>query len=441
MRSLAERSRVASFTMQATSTSEKNFALRCVREELSSARVSIWAANDLDKLRAEKDGVDDNLKARLNVSGDKFESLLRGVDALVRAEDLVGKTTLKRELTEGLVLERLSCPIGVVCVVFESRPEAAVQISSLAVKSGNCVILKGGKEAAESNQALVEAMRCGLEKAGLPKDAIQLVTTREDVSELLKMNDLIDLVVPRGSNQLVTSVMRSTSIPVLGHADGICSVYLDAKADPEIAIKVAVDAKCDYPAACNAAETLLVHSSLLDTLLPRIGVAMAAKGVKFVADARCFPKLPSTVTELAKPDFKFDMEYLQLKISVKAVDSLDEAVIHCNTHGSHHTDVIITSDEAAANQFSRRVDSAGVYHNCSSRFADGFRYGFGAELGVSTNRVHARGPVGMEGLLTYKYTLKGNGHVVGGMKSSDYTHADLPFDSVLSSDAKRAKMG
>jgi len=334
--------------------------------------------------------------------------LLKGIEALERTEDLVGRVTLARELTEGLDLYRISSPIGVICVVFESRPEAAVQISTLAVKSGNCVILKGGKEAALSNQALVDAMQEGLKAAGLPLHAIQLVNTREEVGELLKMNGLIDLVVPRGSNQLVKSVMEATSIPVLGHADGICSVYLDENASLDTAIKVAVDSKCNYPAACNAAETLLVHTKVLDSILVKVGAELAKNNVSFIADEKCFKKLPPSSTTLADANFRFNVEHLALILSVKCVESLDEAVNHINMHGSHHTDVIVTENEDKAKEFCRRVDSAGVYHNCSSRFADGFRYGFGAE-----------------GLLTYKYVAKGSGQTVGGMKTSDFTHRDL----------------
>jgi len=259
----------------------------------------------------------------------------------------------------------------------------------------------------------------------LPRDAIQLVNTREEVGELLRLNGLIDLVVPRGSNQLVRNVMDSTSIPVLGHADGVCSIYLDEDISIDMASKIVVDSKCNYPAACNAAETLLVHKNVLSSALKAVGEALAANKVSMIADETCFHHLPKDATKLAERGFGFNVEHLGLVMSVKCVESMDDAIGFINQHSSHHTDVIITNDETKAAAFCRRVDSAGVYHNCSSRFADGFRYGFGAEVGVSTNRVHARGPVGMEGLLTYKYVAKGTGNVVGGMKNSDYTHKDL----------------
>jgi len=451
VREIARKAREASYRMQSASTQEKNAALSAIRKILTERKAAICEANRGDKERAEREGGEATLRARLNIEGDKFESLLQGVQVLEeKTPDLVGRVNLARELTEGLNLYRISCPIGVICVVFESRPEAAVQISTLAIKSGNCVILKGGKEAALSNEALVEAMQEGLKAAGLPPHAVQLVSTREQVGELLKLNGLIDLVVPRGSNQLVKSVMEATSIPVLGHADGICSVYVDEDADLDLAVKVVVDSKCNYPAACNAAETLLVHRNALDTILPRLGEELAKNNVTFIADGRCQMRLPADKTTPAPVGFGFDVEHLALIMSVKCVDSLEEAIEHINTHGSHHTDVILTKNENTAKEFCRRVDSAGVYHNCSSRFADGFRYGFGAEVGVSTNRVHARGPVGMEGLLTYKYVARGSGQCVGGMKTTDFTHRDLdssllnkPLNVFVTTEtsSKRAKQG
>ncbi len=320
---------------------------------------------------------------------------------------------------------RVSCPIGVLCIIFESRPEAAVQISSLAIKSANAVILKGGKEALESNKALVGCFQRGLKKAGLPEDAVQLVSTREDIAALLKLDQYIDLVIPRGSNALVKGVMESTKIPVMGHADGICACYVDKSADLAKAVRVVVDSKTQYVAACNTTETLLIHESIVETALPVLGKALAEAGVKMHADADLVPYLPAENT-VAATDADFRTEYLGLEIAIKAVSSVEAAIEHINTHGSHHTDCIVTEDGAAAELFLEGVGSAGCYHNCSTRFADGFRYGFGAEVGVSTNRIHARGPVGLEGLVTYKYRMHGDGHIVAeygnskGMKQ--YTH-------------------
>ena len=439
----ARAARAASLVMAATSTATKNAALELMAAELAARRRLVEEANAKDKERAKREGLDAALQSRLNVAGDKFDTLLAGLRALVAAPDPTGKVLMARELAPDLDLYRIATPIGVLCVVFESRPEAAVQIASLAVKSGNAVLLKGGKEASASNEAIVEALRAALEKAGLPKDAVQLVATRDDVQELLKLNKYVDLVIPRGGNALVAHVMRSTTIPVLGHADGICFVYVDKQADPAKAAAVVVDAKTQYPAACNAAETLLVHADLVRNASPAFVETIQGlrkRNVRLVVDARVGDALASCSAALAADegitraaaDFGFDTEYLELTMSVKTVDSLSDAVAFINEHGSHHTDVVVTEDESAAETFLRSVDSAGVYHNASSRFADGFRYGFGAEVGVSTNRIHARGPVGLEGLLTYKYVLKGKGHVVegfgpaGSKAAKTFTHVDLP---------------
>lgn len=424
---LAKRARAASFVMQSLSEEARNGALMHMKQSLLDSKAQIFEANTLDKSLALETNVDSTLQARLNVMGDKFDTLIEGLDILYKMEDLVGKTQLAREITPGLNLYRISNPIGVICVIFESRPEAVIQIASLVIKSGNCVILKGGKEAAKSNQALVDALRLGLDRAGLPQDAIQLVASRGEVEHLLKLNQYVDLIIPRGGNALVRHVMDHTSIAVLGHADGICHTYLDSDCSElvDMACSVVVDAKTNYPAACNSLETLLVHRSVLHSVLPRVGAALHKAGVVMIADRDCLDVLPPGSAELAPSGFQFNVEHLALKLSVKVVDSLQQAVDHINEFGSHHTDVIVTSNVATAEEFCRKVDSAGTFVNCSSRFADGFRFGFGFEVGVSTNRLHARGPVGIEGLLTYKYVMRGNGQVVTGMKVSDYTHVDL----------------
>jgi len=307
----------------------------------------------------------------------------------------------------------------------EARPEAAVQIASLAIKSSNAVILKGGKEAARSVEALMKGFRKALEGAGLPGDAVQVVSTREDVKRLLELDEFVDLVIPRGSNELVRSVMNSTRIPVLGHADGICAVYVDKDADCETAVKVVVDSKTNYPAACNSAETLLVHSDCVESILSVIGAALADAGVKLHADADSIQFLPASCTVPAK-ESDFLTEYLSLEMAVKVVQDVHDAIEHINEHGSHHTDAIVTENGVTAETFLQGVGSAGVFYNASTRFADGFRYGFGAEVGVSTNRIHARGPVGMEGLVIYKYRLHGSGQVVADFGFEEgkkrYTH-------------------
>eukprot|EP00124_Ichthyophonus_hoferi_P002936 Ihof_evm2s225 gene=Ihof_evmTU2s225 len=415
VRDIAKRAREASWKVQSIDTEKKNKALAVIKAKLSERREDILNANkkDLEEaaVQVAKGKLSSTLVKRLDLAGKdfgKFNDLLTGLDDVAALEDPVGKVTLARRLDEGLDMYRVACPVGVICIIFEARPECCVQISSLCLKSGNAVILKGGKEAHHSNQALVKVLQEALATAGIPEGMVQLVETREEVAELLSMDEYIDLVIPRGSNALVKYVKNNTRIPVLGHADGLCSIFLDQSADVAKAVSVVVDAKTNYPAACNSTETLLVHSSVLSTVLPLVGAGLAAAGVQMKADERCLSHLPSANTMAAIPD-DFHTEFLDLTIAVKAVDSLEEAVNHVNTHGSHHTDCIVTEDKANAEWFMSRIDSAGVYHNASTRFADGFRYGFGAEIGVSTNKTHARGPVGLEGLLIYKYRMYGNG--------------------------------
>lgn len=422
---VAKKARDASFAMKSLSIKERNAGLLGLTNALQAAKKAIFQANSEDLRRSQEERCPASLLARLDVTGAKFDSFLQGIQVVIDQPDMLGTVSLAKELTQGLNLYRVSCPIGVICVIYEARPEAAVQIASLCVKSGNCVILKGGKEASLTNRAIAEAMRAGLVKTQVPRDCVQLVSTRGEVSSLLKMNNLIDLVIPRGSNQLVSNVIANTSIPVLGHADGICSIFLDEDC-PDFAPNIVEDSKCNYPSACNAAENLLVHSKLLgSSVFQQVVDKLASNQVSFIADTKSYSYLPQSSSELAPEGFLFDVEHLALRISVKTVDSLQEAVNHINQFGSHHTDVILTKSEANAHHFTNSVDSASVYHNCSSRFADGFRYGFGAEVGVSTNRVHARGPVGVEGLLTYKYVALGHGNTVGGMKNDEFTHKDL----------------
>jgi glutamate-5-semialdehyde dehydrogenase len=447
MRQSAQLARNASHILATSPTSLKNDALEQIAIQLEQHRTTLCEANQLDMNQALQDKLDDTLQKRLSIQNDKFDTLVQGVRVVKSLPDPVGKVLMSKELDHGLELIRVACPIGVLCIIFESRPEAAVQIASLAVKSGNAVLLKGGKEAQHSNEALVNVMRSALQNVGLPQDIIQLVSSRQQVSELLKMNDCIDLIIPRGSNALVTDIMKNTTIPVMGHADGICCLYLDefATSIEQIAIDVIVDAKTTYPAACNSAEVLLVHKQLLTTkTFMEVIKTLISKGVTLMMDQTCFETATlssSTITEQEKKfltccstttttnDYNFFQEYLTLKLSVCAVDSMKDAIQLINQHSSHHTDVIITSNQERANEFLNSVDSAGVYHNASSRFADGFRYGFGAEVGVSTNRLHARGPVGLDGLLTYKYLMRGQGHVTAGYGTTSsakkhFTHQD-----------------
>eukprot|EP01134_Creolimax_fragrantissima_P000591 CFRG0591T1 len=432
--SLARAGREAAWALQTCTTEQKNAALVSIKEVLVERRAEIIAANqkDLDLAHAAvaKGDLSSTLFKRLDLNGtggEKYATLMQGLDDVMQLDDPVGKVSLARKLDDDLDLFRVSCPVGVICIIFEARPECCIQISALCLKSSNAVILKGGKEAFHSNAALVDAVREGIRRVeGVPEDLVQLVSSREEVSALLDMDKYIDLVIPRGSNSLVKYVQNNTRIPVLGHADGICSVYLDETSDVNKAIKVVVDGKTSYPAACNATETLLVHESVASTILPSVGSALAASGVRMLACEASLPHLAATGAATLAEESAFNTEHLDLVIAVKIVSSLADAVKHINTHGSHHTDCIVTENKSNANLFMRLCDSAGVYHNASTRFADGFRYGFGAEIGVSTNRTHARGPVGLEGLMIYKYKLYGNGQAsVEYGKSKQFKHTPV----------------
>lgn len=430
---LARRARAAARAIQSSSGAARDAALAAMHAGLAAQRDTLLAANARDKEAAgaalAEGTVAPALVKRLDLSGRKFDAVLDGVQSVGRLADPVGVVSMARKMDEGLELFRVSCPIGVVAVVFEARPEAAVQIAALSVKSGNAVILKGGKEGEESNKAIVACIREALRAADFPEDAVQLVATREEVRELLDQDQFVDLIIPRGSNALVKYITENTKIPVMGHADGICAVYLGADADVEKACAVAVDSKAQYPAVCNAAETLLVDRAALGHILPAVGRAMASAGVTLRADAEAKVVLDGvdglTVAHAEPEDFR--TEFLDLVMAVKVVDDVDHAIAHINEHGSGHTDAVVTEDEVVARRFMAGVDSAGVFHNASTRFADGFRYGFGAEVGVSTHRTHARGPVGLEGMMIYKYKLLGSGQTVApyadGTKS--FLHEDI----------------
>jgi glutamate-5-semialdehyde dehydrogenase len=420
---LATRARRAAVDLAALSADVKNGALSAVRDALVRRRETILEANRQDMDAAarlvEAGEMTEAMRKRLDLSGTKFDGMLAGIDDLLKLPDPVGNVDYAVRLDQGLELYRVSAPLGVIGVIFEARPEAAVQISTLTLKSSNAVILKGGREADRSNRALVQAMREGIRAAGVPPDAVQLIATRQEVQAMLDLDHLIDLIIPRGSNELVRAIQSGTRIPVLGHADGICSVYVDREAELAKAVSVVLDAKTQYPAVCNAAETLLVHRDALSTVLPELGRRLTEAGVELRADAESLPHL-SAAAPATEEDFR--TEFLDLVLAVKTVGSVEEAVDHVNSHGSHHTDAIVTESEEAASYFLARTDSAGVFHNASTRFADGFRYGLGAEVGVSTNKTHARGPVGLEGLVIYKYKLLGNGQGV-----VDYGPGKKPF--------------
>jgi glutamate-5-semialdehyde dehydrogenase len=422
---IARSTRLAAQSLAGLSTDHKNRAIEAMANALEAAAGRIGAANQADCEAAVADSLASALYGRLKLDRVKLAGAIAGVRDVARLPDPVGTVQIHRELDEGLVLKRVSVPLGVLGVIFESRPDAVMQIAALAIKSGNGVILKGGKEAVRSCTALVEAIKQGLEQAEVDPAAVQLLTTREETQALLNLDGYVDLIIPRGSNAFVQYVQENTRIPVLGHADGICHLYIDREADLAQAIAIAVDAKTAYPSACNAIETLLIHREIVATGLTPLAEALHHARVELRGDdqARAIvPYLVSTTEE------DWSTEYSDLILAIKVVDSVDDAIDHINTYGSRHTEAIVTDNDVTAAYFMDRVDAAGVYHNCSTRFADGFRYGFGAEVGISTQKMPPRGPVGLEGLVTYKYRLVGHGHVSTTYNGSDarpFTHRDL----------------
>ena len=423
---IAQAAKQASFALAASKSELRNMALQAVADALEAKKEAIFAANAKDMEAAKQDGIAAPVLKRLKFDESKLSDVCEGLRALSGMDDPIGYEQLRTELADGLVLSRVACPIGVIGVIFEARPDALVQIAGLCLKSGNSVLLKGGREAMHTNQILFDVMKAASEAAGIPEGWAGLLTTREEVGAMLAMDEYIDLIIPRGSNAFVRYIMDNSRIPVLGHSDGVCHVYLDAACDAQMAARVTVDAKTQYPAACNAAETLLVHKDAAHHALPVVAAALHVAGVKIKADARAQALIPGIPCEPAdEADWK--AEYLDHVIAIHIVDSLEEAIAHINRYGSHHTDCIITDSEQAAERFAALVDSAGVYHNCSTRFADGFRYGFGAEVGISTGKIHARGPMGLEGLCSYKYILRGHGDIVADFagKKRSFTHRKL----------------
>jgi len=408
MDELASQVKEASLQLAAAGTELKDKALKLIAASLQTRKEEIIGANRVDLERSEKENLPAPLLKRLKFDEAKIADVTEGIASLLALEDPVGKTLLSTELDDGLELYKVTCPIGVIGVIFESRPDALVQIATLCLKSGNAVLLKGGAEAKETNSILTEIIIQATMEAGLPVNWITLLATRSDVNEMLKMDKQIDLIIPRGSNDFVRYIMDNSNIPVMGHADGICHCYVDREADIGMAVKIVVDAKTQYVAVCNATETLLVHEKIAAQFLPAIKAVLANKNVELVG---C-PKTQALIVVNPATEEDWKSEYLDYKLAIKVVSTLDQAIDHINTYGSGHTDSIITGNKERAYHFMEYVDAGNVFWNCSTRFSDGFRYGFGAEVGVSTGKLHARGPVGLEGLLIYKYKLLGNGHVV-----------------------------
>ena len=419
MKEIAKKVKADSFLLMASSNEMRNTCLKNIIENLKKDKEHILAENKIDIENARLENISSSILSRLLFDEHKMDTVIAGINDLIKMPDPIGKITLKRELDEGLVLTRTTTPIGVIGVIFEARPDALVQIASLCIKSGNAAILKGGSEALLTNRALFESIKRAVKDSNLPEHALVQLEARSDVSELLSCYEYVDLLIPRGSNSFVKYIMDNTNIPVMGHADGICHTYVDEDFDLDKSVRILVDAKTQYPSACNTTETILVHKNAVDKLFPRLNKAFNDAKIKVFAHENIIDKFDNAVPAT---DNSFHTEYLEKTVNVKTVDDIDEAINHINTYGSHHTDAILTNIDSNADYFMNRVDSANVYKNCSTRFADGFRYGFGAEVGISTGKLHARGPVGLEGLCTYKYKLYGNGDIV-----ADYADGKKEF--------------
>lgn len=397
MENLLKNAKEAALKLASLDNKTKNEALEAIAQIIEKNKDVIFENNNLDLTQAkglvETGKITQSTYNRLKLDENKMRDMIAGIYDVIKLEDPVNKILSKTKLDDNLILEKISCPIGLICVIFEARPDVIVQIATLAIKSGNAVVLKGGSESINTNKIFEKLINEALESINFPKNVINLVFTHDDVNKLLNYDKYVNLIIPRGSNKLVKYIKENTKIPVLGHASGICHIFVDESANLNKTLKICVDSKIQYPSACNSVETILVHKNFEG--LEQLKSCLKTNGVEIFENVA---------------DYSF--EYGEKKVTFKIVNNIDEAINHINNFGSGHTDCIITEDEKNANKFLNEVDSSSVYHNCSTRFADGFRYGFGAEVGISTNKTHARGPVGLEGLTIYKYKLRGNGQIV-----------------------------
>jgi glutamate-5-semialdehyde dehydrogenase len=430
----ARAAREASRALGALSAETRNLALLAMAGAVNRRRDEILAENrkDVDAADAliEEGKLTGAAAKRLQLGGGKIDGVIESLRSVAALPDPLGEIQMAMELDTGLHLYRVSCPIGAIAMIFESRPDALPQIASLCLKSGNAVLLKGGSEALNSNRALARVLNEAVRSVrGIPPGWMTLLETREEIAEILKLDEYIDLIIPRGSNEFVRYIMDNTKIPVTGHRDGICHTYVHAAADPEKAVRIVVDGKTQYPAVCNATETLLIDRAAAATLLPAIANALKEKDVALRLDEQARAILPDYPDASPADEETWSTEHLDLILGVRVVKGIDQAIDHVNRYGSHHTDAIVTEDARAAARFMSRVDSASVIHNASTRFSDGYRYGLGAEVGISTEKIHSRGPVGLEGLTIYKYLLQGSGQIVAdysGPNARKFIHRPLP---------------
>jgi glutamate-5-semialdehyde dehydrogenase len=415
VRALAQAAKQAARCIASTSVERRNEALEAAAQALERSAHEILEANAQDVAEAEpafyRGELSKALLDRLRLSSEKLQSMIEGMRAVIALPDPIGLVLDRVELDDTLELEKVSCPLGLLAVIFEARPDAVTQITALAIKSANAVILKPGREVERTARVIVENIRAALGWQSIPEAMVTNIQQRAEAQELLKLDDLIDLVIPRGGYDLVRYVQSNTRIPVLGHSEGVCHIYVDAAADFDMALDIIDDAKTDYPAACNSVETVLVDQAIAGRFLPLLAARMKEKGVRLRGCPQSVSAIGDVVVE-PLPDDEWHTEYSDLILALKVVDGVNQAIDHIQRFGSAHTDAIVTKDLNTARTFLQRVDSAGVFHNASTRFADGYRYGFGAEVGISTSKLHARGPVGLDGLTTYKYLLRGHGQVV-----------------------------
>lgn len=421
MANIAKLAKNSSIELSNFDSNKKNTILDNIAKEIEKNINLILKVNSEDIEQSKKDGLSMPLLKRLNFNEEKIKTVIQGIKNLIELDDPVGKTKLSTELDKGLELYQVTCPIGLIGVIFESRPDALVQISTLCLKSGNSVILKGGREATKTNKLLTEIIKNASIKSGAPENWIFNLETREDVHSLLKLDKYIDLIIPRGSNEFVKFIMDNSKIPVLGHADGICHCYIDEFADINMALDITDDSKTQYVAVCNALETLLVNEKIAKDFLPKLNEKLTNKNVKLIG---C-EKTQKIISCEKASDNDWSTEYLDYILSIKIISNIDEAIEHINNYGSGHTDSIVTSDKSSASRFMNYVDSGNVFWNCSTRFSDGFVYGLGAEVGISTNKIHSRGPVGLEGLIIYKYKLIGTGQIIKDYSNKNFTHKKL----------------
>ncbi len=408
--------------LESSSLETRNEMLVKISEALVEKSSFIEKANQEDLEIAQKEKLSPVLLKRLKFDEKKISNVAQALLEVAKLPDPLGTITQRRLLDDDLLLEKITVSIGVIGMIFESRPDALVQIISLALKSGNAIVLKGGREVIKTNTALVSVIKEALEGFSVGSDWIVHLSSREDVRLMLTLDTYIDLLIPRGSNEFVKYIMHNSQIPVLGHADGLCSLYVDQEVDLELALKVAIDSKCQYPSVCNAIETILVHEKVASQFIPLFKERTGHYPVIIHGDE----KTCSLIDAVPATDSDWDTEYLDYEVAIKVVSSMEEALDHIAAHGSKHTDCIVSSNLQRANTFLKRVDSADVFHNCSTRFADGFRFGLGAEVGISTQKIHARGPVGLEGLVIGKWLMRGTGQTVQEFEDGKgYKHLNL----------------